>query len=106
VPSFQSITRRFRLKKWCCHASPTGIDLGRAEADAGRTSTELQEALGDQAFYEFLESHQLLSLVGLLQYGYEVQGYGGLTNIPAYYGLDPFKPPLQVRERPFARYRR
>jgi hypothetical protein len=40
-----------------------------------------------QTFYEFLSANGLLTLVGVLQYGYEVQGYGPLKDIPAYYGL-------------------
>jgi hypothetical protein len=46
-----------------------------------------QREFGKQNFLEFLEYHNLLSLVGVLQYGYEVQGYGVLRQIPAYYGL-------------------
>jgi len=46
-----------------------------------------QQALGTQTFMEFLEAHDLLSLVSILQYGYEVQGYGPLKQISAYYGL-------------------
>jgi hypothetical protein len=40
-----------------------------------------------KTFIQFLEHHDLLALVGMLQYGYEVQGYGSLNNTPAYYGL-------------------
>ncbi len=47
----------------------------------------LKEAFGTQTFVEFLEDHDMLGLVGMLQYGYEVQGYGPLHLIPAYYGL-------------------
>jgi hypothetical protein len=47
----------------------------------------LQREFGKQNFLEFLEYHNLLALVGVLQYGYEVQGYGVLRQIPAYYGL-------------------
>lgn len=38
-------------------------------------------------FHEYLEYHDLPALKGILQYGYEVQGYGSLKSIPAYYGL-------------------
>lgn len=47
----------------------------------------LKGDFGHQTFYEFLSSHGLDSMVGMLQYGYEVQGYGPLHTIPAYYGL-------------------
>lgn len=40
-----------------------------------------------QTFEEFLSANGLRSLIGFLQYGYEVQGYGPLKDIPAYYGL-------------------
>jgi hypothetical protein len=45
------------------------------------------EELRDKTFYEFLDENGLLSLVGMIQYMYSVQGYGVITNIPAYYGL-------------------
>jgi len=47
----------------------------------------LKHKFGKQTFHDFLEYHGLLSLVGILEYGYEVQGYGRISNIPAYYGL-------------------
>jgi NAD(P)-binding Rossmann-like domain len=40
-----------------------------------------------QTFYGFLQENELLSLVGMMEYIYEVQGYGTMTSIPAYYGL-------------------
>jgi hypothetical protein len=47
-----------------------------------------------KTFAEFLEQTtvpgldiNLLPLLGLLQYGYEVQGYGSVYSIPAFYGL-------------------
>ncbi|NJL80130.1 MAG: hypothetical protein HC815_25250 [Richelia sp. RM1_1_1] len=45
------------------------------------------EELRNKTFYEFLNENGLLSLVGMMQYIYSVQGYGVMTNIPAYYGL-------------------
>ncbi|WP_414622220.1 NAD(P)-binding protein [Calothrix sp. CCY 0018] len=45
------------------------------------------EELRNKTFYEFLDENGLLSLVGMMQYIYSVQGYGVMTNIPAYYGL-------------------
>ena len=45
------------------------------------------DAFWNQTFYEFLKAHDLLSVVGLFQYSQEVQGYGSLWGIPAYYGL-------------------
>ena len=44
-------------------------------------------AHGNETFFEFLEYHHLEGLIGMLQHVYEVQGYGPLQNIPAYYGL-------------------
>ena len=44
-------------------------------------------ALLEKTFYEFLEENQMLSLVGMMEYIYSVQGYGVMTKIPAYYGL-------------------
>jgi len=38
-------------------------------------------------FYEWLQFHDLKRMVGFLQYGYEIQGYGSLTTIPVWYGL-------------------
>ncbi len=47
----------------------------------------LQGPFGQQTFQEFLQEHGLTAMIGSLQYGYEVQGYGPLSQIPAYYGL-------------------
>jgi hypothetical protein len=47
----------------------------------------LKGPFGQQTFEEFLQEHGLTAMVGSLQYGYEVQGYGSLSRIPAYYGL-------------------
>ncbi|HEY5707451.1 MAG TPA: hypothetical protein VIS96_17975 [Terrimicrobiaceae bacterium] len=49
--------------------------------------TDFLKEYASKTFLAFLEDHDLLALVGLLQYGYEVQGYGALRNIPAFYGL-------------------
>lgn len=40
-----------------------------------------------RTFLDFLRANGWESLVGLMQYGYSVQGYGPLDEIPAYYGL-------------------
>jgi hypothetical protein len=40
-----------------------------------------------QTFDQFLQDRYLIALVGLLQYGYSVQGYGALKSAPAYYGM-------------------
>jgi NAD(P)-binding Rossmann-like domain len=53
-------------------------------------------ALLDRTLYQFLADHDLLSLVGLMEYIYEVQGYGTLTSIPAYYGLI-WIPPIVIQ---------
>jgi hypothetical protein len=45
-------------------------------------------------FMSYLREYALLSLVGVLQYGYEVQGYGALESIPAYYGLTWITPAI------------
>jgi len=54
----------------------------------------LDGPFGQQTFLEFLKAHGLTALVGSLQYGYEVQGYGPLECIPAYYGLLWITPPI------------
>lgn len=59
-------------------------------------STPPQEFLdkhSSSTFIEFLRYHNLQALIGVLQYGYEVQGYGTLTTIPAFYGLIWITPP-------------
>ncbi|NEP63595.1 MAG: hypothetical protein F6K31_43000 [Symploca sp. SIO2G7] len=45
-------------------------------------------------FADFLKKHDLEALMGMLEYGYEVQGYGPLGLIPAYYGLIWMTPPV------------
>jgi hypothetical protein len=45
------------------------------------------DSLLSHTFMGYLRDNLLLSLVGILQYGYEVQGYGSLERIDAYYGL-------------------
>jgi hypothetical protein len=40
-----------------------------------------------KTFEQWLNFGGLLSLVGLFQYGYSVQGYGALNAAPAYYGM-------------------
>jgi len=54
-------------------------------------------APSSQTFLDFLsakdkDGKDLKSLIGLLQFGYSVQGYGTLDHIPAYYGLVWFTP--------------
>jgi hypothetical protein len=44
-------------------------------------------ALLEKTFYQFLEDNKLLTLVGMMEYIYSVQGYGVMKTIPAYYGL-------------------
>lgn len=44
-------------------------------------------ALLEKTFYQFLADNQMLSLVGMMEYIYSVQGYGVMKDIPAYYGL-------------------
>jgi hypothetical protein len=53
----------------------------------------LDGAFGQQTFGDFLRAQGLKAMWGSLQYGYEVQGYGKLTDIPAYYGLLWITPP-------------
>jgi NAD(P)-binding Rossmann-like domain len=48
----------------------------------------------DKTFVEFLRDNDLQAIIGILQYGYEVQGYGTLDTIPAYYGLLWITPPI------------
>ena len=52
------------------------------------------ESHADKNFSEFLSFHGLNGMIGTLQYGYEVQGYGVLDKIPAYYGLVWINPPI------------
>src|SRR5690606_16955815 len=52
-----------------------------------RPPEALKGAFGKQTFYEFLKAHGLDSLIGILQYAYQAQGYGSLECIPAFYGL-------------------
>ncbi len=40
-----------------------------------------------KTFGQFLQDNNMAPLIGFLQYAYEVQGYGDLNHIPAYYGL-------------------
>ncbi|MEM1324803.1 MAG: NAD(P)-binding protein [Bacteroidota bacterium] len=47
-----------------------------------------------KTFSEFLSHYGLKGMIGTLQYGYEVQGYGVLDKIPAYYGLVWINPPI------------
>lgn len=44
-------------------------------------------AKGDVTYLEWIDSHGLQSLIGVLEYAYSIQGYGPLSQIPAYYGL-------------------
>lgn len=43
--------------------------------------------IGSIPFEQFLRHNDMIALVGLLQYGYSVQGYGSLKSAPAYYGM-------------------
>jgi hypothetical protein len=47
-----------------------------------------------KTFDQFLSWKKLLSLVGMLQYGYSVQGYGSLIKIPVYYGMTWITPAI------------
>ena len=42
---------------------------------------------GTQTLYDYLNQRGMSSLVGALQYGYSVQGYGALGQVSAFYGL-------------------
>jgi len=57
-------------------------------------STPPSDYLLKQTFEEFLTDNGLRCMIGILQYGYEVQGYGSLKDIPAYYGLVWITPPI------------
>jgi len=48
---------------------------------------ELLGVFGKQTYDQFLRSHGLESLLGILQYAYQAQGYGSLETVPAFYGL-------------------
>lgn len=51
------------------------------------TQPPLFSQLGSISFEQFLSGNDMIALVGLLQYGYSVQGYGSLKSAPAYYGM-------------------
>ena len=40
-----------------------------------------------KSFEQFLDDNEMGVLKGFMLYAYEVQGYGALAQIPAYYGL-------------------
>jgi len=72
------------LAKYCLlHAEYMGFSLPMPP----QQPEAFQQAFGTQTFLEFLEAHDLVSMVSMLQYGYEVQGYGPLKQISAYYGM-------------------
>jgi len=48
---------------------------------------KLPKKLMKKSYLEFLKEHDMAALTGLLQYGYEVQGYGNLNTISAFYCL-------------------
>ena len=52
------------------------------------------EEHASKTFSDFLRYHNLEAIIGILQYGYEVQGYGTLDKIPAFYGLIWITPPI------------
>jgi hypothetical protein len=52
------------------------------------------DSLLSHTFMGYLSDNLLLSLVGMFQYGYEVQGYGSLESISAYYGLTWITPAI------------
>lgn len=59
------------------------------------------EKLWKQNLYDFLEANQLLSLFGVLQYGYSAQGYGSTeldSNTPAFYLLVWIVPEILLAE--------
>jgi hypothetical protein len=51
---------------------------------------------GSKTFIEYLRDNDLRVMIGMLQYGYEVQGYGTLDKIPAFYGLVWITPPIII----------
>lgn len=48
---------------------------------------------GDSSFGDFLKANGIEALKPILQYAYEVQGYGSVEEVPAYYGLLWVTPP-------------
>jgi len=51
-------------------------------------------ALMRQTFLEFLRAHELDGVIPLITYAFELQGYGILSNIPAFYGLEWIAPEI------------
>lgn len=64
-------------KKYLGHTKP--FPANQPSASTMKTLT--------MTFHDWLDFHNLKSLVGFLQYGYCIQGYGSLTSIPVWYGL-------------------
>jgi hypothetical protein len=52
------------------------------------------DLFGSKTFHQFLKDGGMLSLVGPLQYGYSVQGYGSLNSVSAFYTLIWITPPV------------
>jgi hypothetical protein len=52
------------------------------------------DSLLSHTFMGYLRDRLMLSLVGILQYGYEVQGYGPLESISVYYGMTWITPAI------------
>jgi len=55
---------------------------------------EFKGAFGTQTFLEFLQANGFSSIIGILTYSYQAQGYGTLATIPAFYGLIWITPTL------------
>jgi len=61
--------------------------FGEATPFPADMDADVLRELGALSYEQWLRNHKLDSLIGLLQYAYEVQGYGALTHICAFYGL-------------------
>lgn len=62
---------------------------------------ELEEACGDVftiSFLDFLEKYDMMALYPLMVYSYQVQGYGTIQDISAYYGLIWVTPGSMLKE--------
>ena len=56
--------------------------------------TQFLQDYGDKTFAEYLAAEGLAALRPMMEYMYEVQGYGSLDDIPAFYGLIWVTPPV------------
>ena len=66
----------------------------REVARGGLNPKEFLSLYGDKTYADYLAAESCASLAPALEYMYEVQGYGSITQIPALYGLMWVTPPI------------